>query len=139
MPARLAYVAADGTPRIVPTWFEWTGDELVMATWVAGPHIRHPARRIRDLLARPSVTVSIDTDTEPPVVLQLRGVVTVTEVDAIVPEYASSARRYLGEEAANAMLAPLEGATVRMARIGLVPTWVSLIDFDVRLPSPISG
>lgn len=45
IPARMAYVAADGTPRVVPTWFEWTGTEIVMATYVAGPEvgIRHPA------------------------------------------------------------------------------------------------
>ena len=29
VPARLAYVAADGTPRVLPTWFHWTGEELV--------------------------------------------------------------------------------------------------------------
>jgi hypothetical protein len=25
IPARLAYIAADGTPRIVSSWFHWTG------------------------------------------------------------------------------------------------------------------
>src|SRR6266511_6251008 len=47
VPARLAYVAADGTPRIVPTWFVWTGEELVMATFVAAAHVRHAAARLR--------------------------------------------------------------------------------------------
>ena len=34
-PARLAYVAEDGTPRVVPTWFHWNGEELVMPTFYA--------------------------------------------------------------------------------------------------------
>ena len=25
IPARLAFVWTDGTPRVVPTWFHWTG------------------------------------------------------------------------------------------------------------------
>ena len=33
IPARLGYVAEDGTPRVVPTWFHWTGEELVMPTY----------------------------------------------------------------------------------------------------------
>ena len=42
--ARYAYTASDGTPRIVPSWFHWTGDELVMPTFIAAPHGRHPSR-----------------------------------------------------------------------------------------------
>ena len=30
--ARLAYTWRDGTPRVVPIWFHWTGSELVMAS-----------------------------------------------------------------------------------------------------------
>ena len=51
IPARLAFVATDGTPRVVPSWFEWNGAEVVMVTYVAGPNagIRHPAARIAAL------------------------------------------------------------------------------------------
>ncbi len=31
-PARLAYVARDGTPRVVPVSFWWTGTTLVIGT-----------------------------------------------------------------------------------------------------------
>ena len=81
IPARFAYIAADGTPRIVSSWFHWTGEELIMPTFVAAPHARHPARRIDALRARPDVAVSIDTETFPPDVLLLRGPATVTEVN----------------------------------------------------------
>ena len=29
-PARLAYTWMDGSPRVVPIWFHWTGDQLVL-------------------------------------------------------------------------------------------------------------
>jgi nitroimidazol reductase NimA-like FMN-containing flavoprotein (pyridoxamine 5'-phosphate oxidase superfamily) len=65
--ARVAYTAKDGTPRIVPTWFQWTNGELVMPTYIQAPHIPAPgARRLAALRARPAVAVSIDTDSEPP-------------------------------------------------------------------------
>lgn len=137
--ARTAYVAADGSPRVVPTWFHWTGDELVTVTYVAGPGVRHPAQRLADLRADPRVAVSIDRDGQPPWVLTLRGRVTVEEVEGVAPEYAAAARRYLGATVADEMLAGLEHPALRQARIGLRPTWVGLLDFTSRLPSAQGG
>jgi hypothetical protein len=37
IPARLAYIAKDGTPEVIPPWFHWNGHEVVMATFIAGP------------------------------------------------------------------------------------------------------
>ncbi len=141
IPARLAFVALDGTPRVVPTWFHWTGREIVMATYVAGPRIgiRHPAARLAALRARPDVAVTIDTDTFPPQSLSLRGRAEITEVDGLAPEYAAAARRYLGEEAAAGMLASLDQPGTVQARIVLRPAWVGLLDFDTRLPSAQGG
>src|SRR6266536_3471314 len=51
IPARFAYTARDGTPRVVPTWFHWTGDELVMPTFLSAPHVRHAAARLGALRA----------------------------------------------------------------------------------------
>ncbi|WP_370094207.1 pyridoxamine 5'-phosphate oxidase family protein [Streptacidiphilus sp. MAP12-20] len=89
--ARLAYVVADGTPRVMPMMFHWTGDELVFSTF-AGAH------KIAALRARPDVAVTIDTPGPPPQVLQLRGRATATEVDGIVPEYALAHHRYYGPD-----------------------------------------
>jgi len=141
IPARMAFVAPDGTPRIVPTWFHWTGEELVMPTYIAGPQIgiRHPAARLAALRARPDVAVSIDTETFPPQSLTLRGKVEITEVDGLAPEYAAAARRYLGEEAAAGMLAGLDQPGTMQARIALRPAWVGLIDFVTRMPSVQGG
>lgn len=139
LPARVAYVAADGTPRNVPTWFRWTGEELVMPTYIAAPHIRRPAARIADLRARPAVAISIDTETNPPEVLLIRGRATVTEVEGVDPDYAISARQYLGEEEGSALVAQTDQPGTRMARIAVRPEWVGLLDFQTRLPGPIKA
>lgn len=138
IPARMAYVARDGTARIVPTWFCWTGEDLVMPTFLAAPHVSRPAARLRDLRARPDVAISIDTEGTAPRSLTLRGRVTITEVDGVAPEYAASAHRYLGA-AAQDYLAMLAHPVTRMARIALRPAWVGLLDFDRRLPASLGG
>ena len=138
IPARVAYVAPDGTPRIVPTWFHWNGEELVMPTYISAPHIARPASRLRHLRAQPDVAISIDTATSPPQVLQVRGRATITEVDGVAPEYAASAVRYLGDEAAAELLESVDDPRTRMARIAVRPTWVGLLDFETRLPGPIA-
>lgn len=139
IPARFAYVAADGTPRVLSTWFHWTGEILAMPTFIAAPHVRHPARRLRVLRAHPDVAVTIDTETSPPEVLSLRGRVEISEVDGIPPEYAAAARRYLGEDVAREYLAGIDQPGTRMARIDLRPTWVGVHDFRSRLPSALGG
>jgi hypothetical protein len=139
VPARMGYVAADGTPRVVPTWFHWTGEELVMATFVSAPHATKRAARIRDLRANPNVAVSIDTDGVPPVALSLRGTVSVAEHPGVVPEYAQAAHRYLGQQAAEDYLAFLDSPATVMARIALRPTWAGLIDFQTRNPRTLGG
>jgi hypothetical protein len=138
IPARFAYLALDGTPRVVPTWFHWTGDELVMPTFVAAPHVRHPAR-LAALRANPAVAVTIDTEDTPPVALGIRGRASVTEVDGVAPEYALAAPRYMGAEAAASYLAMIDQPGTRMARIAVRPSWVGLVDFQTRLPSTLGG
>jgi hypothetical protein len=138
-PARYAYTALDGTPRVVASWFHWTGDELVMPTFVSAPHVRHPAYRLRALRANPSVAVTIDTEAFPPEVLSIRGKASLTEMDGIVPEYALAAQRYLGEEEATAYLAQIDHPSTRMVRIAVRPTWVGVLDFQTRLPSALGG
>jgi hypothetical protein len=139
IPARVAYVAADGTPRVISTWFHWTGDALVMPAFISAPHVRHPAGRLRDLRERPDVAVTIDTDAFPPEVLLMRGRVTVEDVDGVSEEYAAAADRYLGADAGRAYIASIAVAGTRMARISLQPAWVGVIDFQTRNPSTLGG
>jgi hypothetical protein len=139
LPARYAYTAADGSPRIVASWFVWTGDELVMPTFISAPHVRHAAYRLSALRAKPDVAVTIDTESFPPEVLSVRGKASITEVDGIVPEYAEAARRYLGEDEGETYLEQIDHPGTRMARIAVRPLWVGVLDFQTRLPSALGG
>jgi hypothetical protein len=141
IPARVAYTARDGTPRIVPSWFQWTDGELVMPTYIQAPHIPPPgARRLAALRARPDVAISIDTGAEPPQVLLVRGKARITEVDGVDADYVVSARQYLGEEGARQLLDMVDQPGTRMARITVRPTWVGLLDFGGgRLPGVMAS
>ena len=139
IPARYAYTALDGTPRILASWFVWTGEDLVLPTFISAPHISHAAYRVRALRANPDVAVSIDTDSFPPQVLSIRGKVEISEVDGIAAEYADAAHRFLGSEEATGYLAQIDQPGTRMARIAVRPTWVALMDFETRMPSALGG
>jgi hypothetical protein len=130
--ARLAYVASDGTPRVFPMLFHWTGAEVVLSTFAG-------ARKIAALRARPDVAITIDAASTPPEVLLIRGKASVTDVDGIVPEYALAHRRYAGEEQGAANVAAVDQPGTKMARIAVRPTWVGVLDFQTRLPGGTSA
>lgn len=125
--ARVAYVAADGAPRVFPMLFHWTGQEVVLSTFF-------PARKIAALRARPEVAITIDVAATPPRALLVRGRAQVSEVDGIVPEYALAMRRYGGDEQGAAQVAAVDRPGVRMARIAVRPAWVGVLDFETRFP-----
>jgi hypothetical protein len=139
IPARMAYIATDGTPRVIATWFYWTGEELVMPTFVSAPHVRRPAARLGALRAHPEVAISIDTESFPPMVLSMRGRASLAEVAGVPAEYSLAARRYLGEQAAAAYLAQIDEPGTRMVRIAVRPAWVGVLDFQQRLPEVMGG
>jgi hypothetical protein len=145
IPVRLAYVATDGTPRVVPSWFHWTGREIVMAPTHlpcplhAGPGVRRPAARLAALRANPRVALTIDTEANPPQGLSIRGSAEITEIDGLAPEYIASARHYLGQAAAAGLVAGLDQPGTRQARISVRPDWVGLIDFVTRRPAVLGG
>jgi hypothetical protein len=139
IPARYAYTALDGRPRIVASWFVWTGEELVLPTFISAPHISHAAYRVRALRANPNVAVTIDTESFPPEVLSIRGQAKITEIGGVAAEYTEAAHRYLGSEQATGYLAQIDQPETRMARIAVRPTWVALMDFQTRMPSALGG
>jgi hypothetical protein len=132
LPARVAYTALDGTPRALPIWFAWTGDELVMASFAG-------AAKARALRAHPDVAITIDTESFPAEVLLLRGPATVTDIDGFVPEYVATLKRYLGEDGAAGFLAQFDESTTNMYRIAVRPHWVGVLDFETRFPAVLGG
>ena len=128
-PARFAYTWSDGTPRVVPIWFHWNGDAVVLGTPSKAP-------KLKVLTGQPQVAVTIDTTEYPYRVLSIRGHAEVDMLDDVAPEYAAAAERYMGEEQGKAWVAQLRGQ--RMGRIRVVPEWVNILDFETRFPSALS-
>jgi hypothetical protein len=132
IPARLAYVWYDGTPRVVPIWFHWNGREIVLGSPLKAP-------KVKALSQNRKVALTIDTDAWPHKVLNIRGAVTVEIVDGVVPEYAAAAQRYFGEEQGRAWVEQVKAMFPQMARISVRPEWVSILDFEKRFPSAIEA
>ena len=130
-PAHLAYTWSDGTPRVVPLWFTWTGETLVFGTPPRAP-------KLKALRQRADVAVTIDdAGAWPYKALLVRGTADVEVFDDVVPEYADAARRYFGPEQGAAWLSQLQGQP--MARVSVTPTWVAVLDFETRFPSALSA
>lgn len=131
-PARLAYLARDGTPRVIPVGFEWNGTELVIGTVPA-------SAKVAALKANPAVALTIDTSppTWPPNVLLIRGRATVTLVEGVFPEYVAGARKLTPVEEFPKWEAGVNALYDQMARIDITPTWVRIHDFESRIPKAV--
>jgi hypothetical protein len=132
IPARLAYIWTDGTPRVVPIWFHWTGSELVMGTPPKAP-------KLKALAKNPKVSLTIDSNDFPNKVLLIRGSARLEPVEGIIPEYALAAERYFGPMQAQAWISQLRGMVPSMVRIAITPEWVGVLDFQTRFPSALAG
>jgi hypothetical protein len=132
IPARLAYVWTDGSPRVVPIWFHWNGHHLVMATPPKAP-------KVKALAKNPKVAVTIDGNQFPHKVLMIRGTARLDSINGIVPEYSAAAERYFGPEQAEAWLKQLRTMIAGMVRITITPEWAALLDFQTRFPSALAG
>ena len=129
-PARLAYTWMDGSPRVVPIWFHWTGAQFVLGTPPKAP-------KLKALAADPRVALTIDDTAWPPGVLLVRGRAGIELLDDVGPEYEQAATRYFGPEQGPAWVATLRGKP--MARIAITPEWAGILDFQTRFPSALSG
>ena len=129
IPARLAYIWSDGTPRVVPIWFHWNGAQIVLATPPASP-------KMKVLAQNSKVALTIDDKDWPYKILLVRGTVQVEMVKGIVPEYVASAKRYLGEEGSEGFLEMYRKLfPEENQRITVQPEWVGIIDMETRFPS----
>lgn len=130
IPARLAYIATDGTPRVIPIWFHWNGKDFVMGTPPKAP-------KLKALAKNPKVSLTIDDNVFPHRVLLVRGTARLETLDTIVPEYAMAADRYFGPEQGKAWVAQLGKMISSMVRVTITPEWVGLLDFQTRFPSAL--
>jgi general stress protein 26 len=129
--AHLAYNWHDGTPRVVPIWFQWDGEQLVMGSPNAFPKAHAIAEGAH-------VAISIDDDTWPYKVLLIRGVAHISVVDGVAPEYAAAAEHYFGEEQGKGWVSTVEHLSPQMFRLAVTPEWVGLLDFEQRFPKALA-
>ena len=130
IPARLAYVWTDGSPRVVPIWFHWNGQEFVLGTPSKAP-------KLKALAKNPRVALTIDDNKFPHKVLLVRGTARLQAIHGIVPEYAMAAERYFGAQQGKAWVTQLASMVQDMVRITITPEWVGLLDFQTRFPSAL--
>jgi hypothetical protein len=132
IPARFAYTWKDGTPRLVPNWFHWNGEEIVLGSPTLAP-------KVMILPDNSQVALTIDSNQWPYRALLIRGIAKVDMVEGATPEYATAAARYFGEDQGRAWVEQVRAMFDQMARISVRPTWVGLLDFETRFPSAIEA
>ncbi|OBJ00153.1 pyridoxamine 5-phosphate oxidase [Mycobacterium sp. 1482292.6] len=128
--AHLAYVGKDGTPRVIPVGYFWTGAEFVIATAPTSP-------KVAALSKAADVALSIDSGDTPETAraLSIRGRAGVRIIDGVVPEYLAAARKTMDEDQARKFEHEVRQTYDRMARIAITPTWVRFYDFGAgRVP-----
>ncbi|MGH3447602.1 MAG: pyridoxamine 5'-phosphate oxidase family protein [Nocardioidaceae bacterium] len=128
--ARVAYTGIDGFPRVVPVGFYWDGACLIVCTVPNAPKV--PA-----LTARPKVALTIDTDTQPPRVLLVRGATTIEVVDGVPTEYLEANKKVGEPQQWQAFETQVRALYDQMARISIEPEWAKLLDFETTFPSAV--
>lgn len=129
--ARVAYLGRDGTPRVIPIGFLWTGRAVVMCTAASSP-------KVALLVEHPRVAVTIDVAATPETArsVLLRGDAEVEVVDGVPDEYLAASTKTSDDEQAAAFEQEVRALYDRMARITVVPTWARYFDFGAgRLPA----
>lgn len=116
--AHVAYLGPDGTPRVIPIAFCWTGDQVVVCTAATAP-------KVAALSARPGVAVTIDAGDTPDQArsVSIRGRATVEIVDGVPDEYLAGAGKVLDDEARAAFERTCRQMYDQMARIAITPAW----------------
>lgn len=127
IPARLAFVGPGGHPNVMPIWFLWRDERIVMCSLAE-------AAKVRAIEKHPEIAVTIDSEAPPYESLRARGRAELELVDGVLPEYVECAHRYYGTDRGDEWITLIEPFMSRMARISLEPDWVEVWDFRERFP-----
>jgi uncharacterized pyridoxamine 5'-phosphate oxidase family protein len=124
---RLGYLGGDGYPRVIPIGFYWNGTQIIVCTATNAP-------KVRAIAGNPKVALTIDTDSQPPHVLLVRGTAHIEVVDGVPFEYLEASKKGIPEQQWNSFEAQVRALYKQMARIAITPEWAKLFDFETRLP-----
>jgi Pyridoxamine 5'-phosphate oxidase len=130
IPARLAYTALDGNPRVVPIGFLWTGSEIKLYTVPA-------AAKVKALKKNPRVAITIDTEGFPPNVLLIRGSASLESVDGVPDGYVEAARKMVPADQMDGWEAGVRALYEQMVVITIRPDWAKLLDFETTMPKAV--
>lgn len=127
---RLAYTAADGSPRVIPLGYLPGADRLV--TWTIPTSVK-----VSSLQADPRVAVTIDVGGIPPCALLVRGTATVEPVDGIPDGYLEASRRTMDPAVYAQWEQGVRALYDSMTEITIMPTWARLLDFKTTMPQQV--
>ena len=127
IPMRLAYVGLDGHPRSVPVSYLWNGKAFVFGSTTT-------AYKVRAIAAHPEVAFTVDTTDFTPLIMMVRGIASIKVQQGIPQEYIDAARRIVGEDRMEEWERIVRENMSEMALITILPTHVTVCDFDTRFP-----
>ncbi len=131
IPARLAYLGTDGTPRVVPIAFHWTGEHVIMGTLPK-------SAKVRALRRHPRVALTIDTQGQwPPWALLIRGTARLELVDEVPDAFIEAGRKMTPADQFEAWEQGTRALYDRMVVITVEPDWAKLLDFETTLPEAV--
>lgn len=128
--ARIAYHGPDGFPRVAPVGFHWDGTHVVICTVPT-------AAKVAALRADERVALTIDTATEPPRALLLRGTARIEVVDGVPDEYLMANRKTGDPARWRVFEQQVRDLYDRMAKIRVTPVWARALDFETTLPRAV--
>lgn len=128
--ARLAYIALDGTPRVVPVGFHYRDGVFVVGT---------PANsaKVQAIAANPKIAMTIDTESAKPDVLLVRGTATTELVDGVPDDYLAACRKRVPAEEWETFEQQVRMLYDEMVVITITPEWAKVMDFETRIPSAV--
>ena len=130
IPARFAYTALDGDPRVIPIGFLWIGPHIEMYTVPTSAKVKALQRNRR-------VAITIDTNEFPPNVLLIRGSASLELIDGVPDGYVVAARKVVPAEQMEGWEASIRALYKQMVTITITPDWAKLLDFETTLPKAV--
>lgn len=127
---RLAYIATDGTPRVVPIAYLWKDRRVIICTIPT-------SAKVKALQRNPSVALTIDYDGQPTRALLLRGRARIEIVEGVPQEYLDASLKTQSARGAEDFEAGVRAMYDSMARITIEPNWARLNDFETTLPRDV--
>jgi hypothetical protein len=130
IPARLAYVGPDGGPRVIPIAFLYKDARIDAYTLPE-------SAKVEALRSHPKVALTVDTESQPPHVLMVRGTASVETVEGVPDDYIEASRRFFSDDQFPAWEKQVRALYDNMTRISITPTWAKVFDFETRAPAAV--